>query len=161
MLTLFDDLLNDFSLPPGSFLTYAALTRVAASYWGSLPNEPATSVLLQTILTHGNTNKAVTNLHNALHIDDAAFLTTLRTYWGEALAAHSLTTSGNRLWQQALAAPKIISMNARYKLIQFNYLHHTYLAPARPARIYTSARDEYPRCHSESADFLHMVWSCP
>ncbi|KAJ1206422.1 hypothetical protein NDU88_001827 [Pleurodeles waltl] len=111
MLTPLKDLLSDFSLPPGSFLTYAALTRVAAAYWDSLLHEPATSVLLQTILTHGNTNKVVTNLYNALRIDYAVPLTSLRAYWGEAL--RSVLTDGQ--WQHAPAAPKIISMNARYK----------------------------------------------
>ncbi|KAJ1187624.1 hypothetical protein NDU88_004399 [Pleurodeles waltl] len=80
MLTLLDELLNDFSLPPGYFLTHGALTWLAATYLGSLPSKPATSVLLQTILTHGNTNKAITNIYNALRIDDNTPLTSLQTY---------------------------------------------------------------------------------
>ncbi|KAJ1216096.1 hypothetical protein NDU88_003702 [Pleurodeles waltl] len=118
MLMPFNNSLSDFSPPPGSLLTYALLTQVAAvAYWDSLPHKPATSVVLQTILTHGNANKAVTNLYNALRIDNAVHLTSLRTYWGEAL--RSVLTDGQ--WQQALAAPKIISMNGRYIFIQFNY----------------------------------------
>ncbi|KAJ1099615.1 hypothetical protein NDU88_004714 [Pleurodeles waltl] len=48
LLVPFDSLVNDYDIPPGTFLTYVALTRYAALYWGNIHKEPHTSVLMQT-----------------------------------------------------------------------------------------------------------------
>ncbi|KAJ1115905.1 hypothetical protein NDU88_004125 [Pleurodeles waltl] len=85
MLIPYDDLVNDFSLSPGTFMTYAAVTRQPAVRWVSLPREPDTSILLQTLLTHGGEKKAITNIYKALHMEARYPLTSLRAYWEDAL----------------------------------------------------------------------------
>ncbi|KAJ1205806.1 hypothetical protein NDU88_001232 [Pleurodeles waltl] len=157
MLVPFNGLVNDLIVSPGTFLAYVALTRQAAVYWDTMPREPEISVLLQTLLTHGAERKAITNIYKALHMEDKCPFASLHTYWEEALQGELKDAQ----WGQALTVPKMISLNSCYEYIQFNYLHHTYLAPARLARIYSSAVDRCPRYHSGNADFPHMVWDCP
>ncbi|KAJ1191322.1 hypothetical protein NDU88_000638 [Pleurodeles waltl] len=156
MLIPFTSFVNDFGVSPGTFLTYAAITRHAALYWGTIPKEPNTSVLLQTLLTQGGERNAITNIYKALHIDDKCPLMSLRAYWEEALQRELTDTQ----WEQALMIPNIISMSSSYNYIQFNYLHHAYLTPAKMAKIYPSAVDRCPISHTGNADFLHMIWTC-
>ncbi|KAJ1150190.1 hypothetical protein NDU88_002986 [Pleurodeles waltl] len=103
MLIPFNTLINDFVISPGAFLTYAALIRHAALYWGTIPKESHTWVLLQTLLTHGE-RKAITNIYKALDIDDKHLFASLRTYWDEAHQRGLTDTQ----WEQALMVPKII-----------------------------------------------------
>ncbi|KAJ1131772.1 hypothetical protein NDU88_010105 [Pleurodeles waltl] len=87
----------------GTFMAYAAVTRQAAVYWNTMPREPDTSILLQTLLTHGGERKAITNIYKALHMEARCPLTLLRTYWEDALRVE-LTVAQ---WEQALMVPKI------------------------------------------------------
>ncbi|KAJ1137952.1 hypothetical protein NDU88_004346 [Pleurodeles waltl] len=63
MLVPFDNLVNDFSVSPGTFMAYVAVTRQAAVRWDTLPRELDTSILLQTLLTHGGERKAITHIY--------------------------------------------------------------------------------------------------
>ncbi|KAJ1190392.1 hypothetical protein NDU88_007130 [Pleurodeles waltl] len=134
-------------------MTYVSVTRQAAVRWDTLPREPDTSLLRQKLLTLGGERKAITKIYKALHMEARYPLTSLQVYWEDALRVKLTDTQ----WEQAFMVLKIITVNARFKYIQFNYLHHTYLAPVRLAQIYSSASDRYPRCHNGNAEFLHMV----
>ncbi|KAJ1176605.1 hypothetical protein NDU88_001876 [Pleurodeles waltl] len=85
MLIPFDNLLNDFGVSPGTFMAYVAVTRQAAVRWDTLPREPDTSVLLQTLLTHGGERKAITSIYKALHMKPRYTLMSLQAYWEDTL----------------------------------------------------------------------------
>ncbi|KAJ1083200.1 hypothetical protein NDU88_003360 [Pleurodeles waltl] len=109
----FDNLVNDFGVSPGTFMSYAAMMRQAAVRWDTLPREPDTSILLQTVLTHRGERKAITNIYKALHMEARCPLTTLRAYWEDALRVKLTDTQS----EQALMVPKMISVNAPYSRV--------------------------------------------
>lgn len=41
------------------------------------------------------------------------------------------------------------------------FLHRAYYSPARLAKIYPDRTADCPKCGLDSADFFHLVWSCP
>lgn len=49
-------------------------------------------------------------------------------------------------------------MSTRFKQIQFNIIHMTYLSPKRLHAIYPARESQCPRCNED--DILHMLWCC-
>lgn len=58
--------MDDFGVPPGTFLLYTTLAQQLLQVWGNACTEPITSMVLQTLLTHGRGRKAITVIYNSL-----------------------------------------------------------------------------------------------
>ncbi|KAJ1174453.1 hypothetical protein NDU88_006275 [Pleurodeles waltl] len=119
MQVLFDNIVNNFGVSPGTFMAYAVVTRQAAVRCDTLPREPDTSILLQTLLTHGGERKDITNIYKALHMEARCPLTSLRAYWEDVLCVKLTDTQ----WEQALMVPKMISVNAYLVVVCTESVH--------------------------------------
>lgn len=66
-----------------------------------------------------------------------------------------------REWVLMVEHPRKVSSYCRLKVIQLFILHHAYLTPKALQKMYNTASSSCPRCPTQEADFIHMVWSCP
>lgn len=64
-------------------------------------------------------------------------------------------------WEEGIQQYLPLAISARDRFIQLKFLHCAYYSPTRLARIYPDRMARCPRCSSDSADFFHVVWSCP
>lgn len=54
-----------------------------------------------------------------------------------------------------------VSTNAKFKMIQFKYMHLIYVTLAK-LKLSDSSLIEYcPRCVNTYGTFMHMIWECP
>ncbi len=63
-------------------------------------------------------------------------------------------------WDDALKRVNGSTTCARLSLIQFKILHRTYYTKSRLSKIYPNVDDRCDRCKSDTADLIHMFWSC-
>ncbi|KAJ1129535.1 hypothetical protein NDU88_007903 [Pleurodeles waltl] len=140
----------------GAFLTYGAVKRLLNNLWGLGNAEPQESQLLTAILTVDNTKGIITKLYKLLLAEACSDLTQAKTRWDAVLPS----LLPQKTWAAALSMIKNVSRNTRLRYTQFNYIHHSYLSPARIKKIYPSSNPACPRCATPAADFYHMVWSC-
>lgn len=65
------------------------------------------------------------------------------------------------LWGQLCKDGVTSTLNSRYRLIQFNFLHQLYYTPSRLHTFNNSISPLCFRCGTEEGTFLHSTWLCP
>ena len=60
-------------------------------------------------------------------------------------------------WGRTLTYMETVSRNNRFRLIQFNYQHQTYLALFRLQRVFGSGSSPCLSCHISEANFIYII----
>lgn len=153
----YQEAVTDFGLGSGQFLQYAKIAATARHLWPSFPEAPGHTQTLVTMITMAGGRKFVTHLYRALREDKKTGPLKIEDKW-QRVCPQEITP---RDWEKIHESVRKVSVCNRFKQIQYNMIHMTYLTPRRLHTI-DSARDPHcPRCRSAQADFPHMVWTCP
>ncbi|KAJ1198840.1 hypothetical protein NDU88_002679 [Pleurodeles waltl] len=156
VLRTFPELVTAGTMQKGAFLTFNAIRLLLNKIWGVVDSEPPESSLLTIISTIGNSKCIITTLYKALLEGICTTLPNVKARWDAVLP----TPLSQETWITALTTIKSVSRNPRLRYTQFNYLHQSYLSPARIQKIYPHTTPTCPRCATPAADFYHMVWEC-
>ncbi|KAJ1136101.1 hypothetical protein NDU88_002519 [Pleurodeles waltl] len=141
----------------GQFLAYHAICHAIRKTWASVDSEPDITATLHHMLRCDSQVKAVSNLYKLLNKPPGDNLQKVREKWDSVLP----NPVSESEWSKALSHTREVSRNPRFRYTQFNYLHQTYLAPARIKRMFPGSDPACPRCKKPAAQFYHMVWECP
>ena len=152
-----ETLMEQFGLPAGQFLTYAAINATLDDLWGVSVVEPAEHEVMQVLMTWGKGRHLVQGIYKALNGMIRAPLRRTRDKWEQLLGKEVNDIE----WGKILAYARKVSRNSRLKYIQFNLLHQAYFTPDKITKIYGGEVRKCPRCNATGADFGHMLWSCP
>ena len=63
-------------------------------------------------------------------------------------------------WNRICRNIKVVSRDARVRLIQFKIMHRFYWTPSRLFRLGLSSTSHCWRCKSEEGTLIHALWSC-
>lgn len=64
------------------------------------------------------------------------------------------------LWSDLCRDGVTSTLNSRYRLIQFNFLHQLYITPSRLHKFNPDISSLCFRCGSDEGTFLHSTWQC-
>lgn len=80
----------------------------------------------------------------------------LQSKWEADLGVDNPDTTWAKLVERAWKS----TCNARFQLIHFYTLHRAYLTPVQIHKYFHTDAARCPRCSSEEAELIHMLWSC-
>ena len=69
-------------------------------------------------------------------------------------------TIDESLWSDLCRDGLSATINARYRLTHYNFLHQTYYTPQRLHKYKSEISDLCFRCGTEEGSFLHCTWQC-
>lgn len=64
-------------------------------------------------------------------------------------------------WEDCLSSFVTNMISAWNRFLQIKFLHRAYFTPKRLMVMNPAVPVSCPRCSTQAASFLHMVWSCP
>lgn len=153
----FQQLKDEYQLPEKDFFKYLQLrdfVRVSTQGQWKLPGMSPIEFLL-----HGGQRMVRTisrvydTLLPSLPITEPE---RSRTRWERDLG----TEIDPELWEDLCSDGVSCTLNSRYRLIQFNFLHQTYFTPSRLHGFNSSISSLCFRCGLEEGTFLHSTWHC-
>ncbi len=63
-------------------------------------------------------------------------------------------------WETACYQAQTISINRRFKLIQYNWLMRTYITPEKLNKFNPNIPDTCIKCGTEKGTLYHCIWKC-
>jgi len=69
-------------------------------------------------------------------------------------------TIEEQLWRNLCRDGVISTLSARYRLIEFNFLHQLYITPHKLHKYNSNISPLCFRCDTEEGTFLHSTWQC-
>ena len=64
-------------------------------------------------------------------------------------------------WERLCLDSMKNTINVRYSLVQYNFLHQLYLTPKKLNNLKPSLSENCFRCNQDVGTFLHSTWACP
>lgn len=111
---------------------------------------------LESLLVDGDLVKPLSVAYKEFFKSTPPAITKCREKW-EMEVPEIQGEDWDELWMQ----PFRHLVSARDRLIQFKFLHRSYLTPARLHKIFPTVSAECWRCSHVTADTDHIFWRCP
>lgn len=155
-LIYFEDLRRKYDLPNRSFFCYLQLRSFLKTTLGPKMTLPALSDL-ERLLLEGNSLRLISKLYFLL-MEGApkSGLHKSRERWESDLRV----TIGTELWSELCKKSLTATINSRYRLTHYNFLHQTYITPQKLHHYKSEISSLCFRCGIEEGSFLHCTWSC-
>ena len=151
----FEELQLQYDLPTGQFIAHAALTNAIRANCSPLAPVPETDTTLQIMLTWSSRRHRITNIYKAITKPRLPLHPRVREKWAFDLQLE--LHDGD--WDKILNYIPRVSRNARFRFLQFNFMHRTYLTPTRLHRIFPTVSSECPPAPRMRSTFT--IWSGP
>ncbi|KAJ1119448.1 hypothetical protein NDU88_007634 [Pleurodeles waltl] len=152
----FQDLQKQYSLNKTQFHRYLQLRHALLVHLQTGDTIPEHSPMEAKALMGDLGRGGVSQIYRTLITATGGPLRELRQRWESWVGSMEEAD-----WTEALMAPCSLTMATRFRLIQSYFLHAAYLTPAMLHKAGLRPTAECPRCRYHTADFYHMVWTCP
>uniref|UniRef100_A0A803JPQ3 Reverse transcriptase domain-containing protein n=1 Tax=Xenopus tropicalis TaxID=8364 RepID=A0A803JPQ3_XENTR len=137
------------------FYRYLQLRHAFHAQFHTLP-PTITTVTLEDILLSPSPAKLLSRLYKEI-------MTTIKPPFDRAyrLWTQDIPELAQDQWEEATENAYDFLIPIKDRLIQYKFLHQTYITPLKLMRFGRRQDDLCPRCKSPGANFFHMIWSCP
>lgn len=155
-LMSFEDLRRKYDLSSRNFFCYLQLRSFLKSALGPEMTLPMLGDL-ERLLHEGNTPRLISKVYSLL-MDNAPKpgLHKSREKWESDLGV----TIGTELWAELCQKSLTATLNSRYRLTYYNFLHQTYLTPQKLHKYKPEISNLCFRWNIEEGSFLHCTWLC-
>lgn len=154
----FEQMKQEYDLSNKDFLGYLQLRdfiRTNSKYkW----NLPTMTPMERFFHSDQPLQKIISNMYTALRANQSVSeLDKSKIKWEQELG---LTIDAS-LWTDLCKDSVTSTLNSRYRLIQYNFLHQLYITPSKLHRFNPKISPLCFRCGSVEGTFLHCTWTCP
>lgn len=156
-LKSFGDLVRQFNIPTSHFFRYLQLRHMLVGIFRSGAAVPQNAEFLDKIIkSYGKGHEAAVYYSMMIQTLGNGPISALQKTWERDL---NLTFSDEE-WNRICRSVKVVSRDARVRLIQFKIIHRFYWTPSRLFRLGLLPTSNCWRCKSEEGDLVHVLWSC-
>ncbi len=156
-LKSFGDLTRQFNIPTSQFYRYLQLRHAVVGIFGSGAPVPQSAELLDNIIkSYGKGHEAAVYYSMMMQTLGNGPIIALQKAWERDL---NLAFSDEE-WNRICKNVKVVSRDARVRLIQFKIIHRFYWTPSRLFRLGLLSTPNCWRCKSEEGTLVHVLWSC-
>ena len=157
VLMSFDQLKQKYHLPNRDFFSYLQLRNFIRVTLKGQWNLPKMSPIEQLCHADQPLFKTMSRVYDALMSGlTLPGLDKPRLRWGKDLGIDL----DEDLWSDLCRDGVTSTLNSRYRLIQFNFLHQLYITPSRLHKFNPDISSLCFRCGSDEGTFLHSTWQC-
>lgn len=156
LLMSFEQLTDKYDLSNKTFFCYLQLSSFLRT---TLGHDMALPVLndVERILLEGNICKFISGMYTLLlNKSPKTGLQHSRVRWESDLNI----TIDEHTWSDLCRDSMSATINARYRLTHYNFLHQLYLTPQKIHKSKPELSDTCFRCDTEVGSFLHCTWLC-
>ncbi len=155
-LMSFEDLRKKYDLSNRNFFCYLQLISFLKTSLGPTMTLPTLSDL-ERLLHEGNAPRLISKVY-CLLMNDAPKpgLHKSRERWESDLSI----TICPELWSELCHKSLTATINSRYRLTHYNFLHQTYITPQKLQKYKLEISSLCFRCGIDESSFLHCTWSC-
>ena len=156
LLMSFEHLKRKYSLPNQTFFCYLQIRSFLRANLGPEMILPVMNDI-EKFLYEGNTCKFISKMYHLLmNKGQKPGLHKSRLKWESDLNV----AIDEQLWADLCQNSSSATINARYRLINYNILHQLYLTPEKLHSFKNDLSDKCFRCKTEVGSFLHCTWQC-
>ena len=157
VLKSFEDLVQQFNIPRSHFFRYLQLRHMLVGLLGSSTSVPQNAEILDKVLkAFGKGHEASVYYSMMIQTLGDGAISALKKTWERDLNL----TLNDEDWDRICKNVKVMSRDARVRLIQFKIIHRFYWTPSRMFRLGLLPTSKCWRCKSEEGHLVHVLWSC-
>lgn len=157
ILKSFEDIVRQFGIPRSQFFRYLQLRHLLSGIFGDNTSAPKAPDLLNDVIkNYGRGHEASKYYSMLINNQDNGAISALKTIWEKDL---NLSWEAEE-WENIFKNIKLMSRDAKIRLMQFKIMHRFYWTPSRLYRLGLSQTPNCWRCKSEQGDLIHVLWSC-
>lgn len=113
--------------------------------------------LYRFFLKYTEVKHCISNFYSMISHHKADNLILLQKGWSRNLKCDI----DENVWEYILLDYHWISVCNRFKEMQFNIVHRTYVSPDKYSKINTTVSPQCPKCSNSIGTFFHCLWECP
>lgn len=153
----FSQLSDRFDLPKSQFYRYLQIRHFVQKNFPSFPNRPLDNTIDKLLSLSPKQRGLISVIYHNICSISPQSLQGIRELWENDLG----TVMRDDQWEAALRLVHTSSPCARHSLMQLKVILRIHWTAAKLAKVFPNVDPSCPRCKSQTADLLHMFWSCP
>lgn len=152
----FEQLRRKYNLPNNTFFCYLQLRSFLRSTLNNSMTLPKLTEM-ENLIQESGPSKLISAVYSLLISEcPKPDLYKSKGKWESDLN----TTIEDQLWSELCKDSLSATINARYRLVHYNFLHQLYLTPEKIHKFKPELSDACFRCTIEVGSFLHCTWLC-
>lgn len=155
-LMSFTDLKEKFGIPETHFFKYLQIRSYIMTKQKHLITRPLPTELEKAMFCENVSSNQISLFYFKFVNSSKESSESKRVAWGVDLHYDLLDSE----WNHICARAQTVSINTRFKLIQYNWIMRTYITPEKLNKFNSDIPDTCFKCRIHKGTLFHCIWEC-